>query len=97
MTQEDYIIERLEKLFADTFHIDVPGADTDLLDNGVLDSFQFVEMLMQLEQEFGFQVDIQTIDLDDLRTLKRIAGMVRKSSPGINGADRSMPSRDVPV
>jgi len=70
------IIDRLGALFVESFHIEVPSADTDLLETGVLDSFQFVELLFQLEQRFGLRIKIDDIDLDDLRTLARIARLV---------------------
>jgi acyl carrier protein len=70
------IVERLGALFAQSFHIDVPSPDTDLLASGILDSFQFVELLAHLEQHFGLRLRIDDIELDDLRTLARIARMV---------------------
>lgn len=74
------IIERLGALFAESFHIEVPSSDTDLLETGILDSFQFVELLFQLEQHFGFRIKIDDIDLDDLRTLARMARLIAASS-----------------
>jgi len=76
LTNEQTVIERLGILFAESFHIEVPSADTDLLESGILDSFQFVELLLQLEQHFEFRIKIEDIDLDDLRTLARIARLV---------------------
>ena len=73
------VTERLGALFAETFHIEVPSPDTDLLESGLLDSFQFVELLLQLERRFGVRVRIDDIELDDLRTLARIARMVSMS------------------
>jgi D-alanine--poly(phosphoribitol) ligase subunit 2 len=70
------ITERLGALFAETFHIEVPSPDTDLLESGLLDSFQFVELLLQLERRFGVRLRIDDIELDDLRTLARIARVV---------------------
>jgi D-alanine--poly(phosphoribitol) ligase subunit 2 len=70
------IAERLGTLFAETFHIEVPSPDTDLLESGLLDSFQFVELLLQLERRFGVRLSIDDIELDDLRTLARIARVV---------------------
>ena len=54
--------------------------DGDLIDNGILDSFQFIELLVQLECEFGLRIELSDIDLDDLRTLERIADLVARSS-----------------
>ena len=73
------VIEQLRALFVESFHIEVPSPDTDLLDTGTLDSLQFVELLVQLEQRFGFRIKVEDIDLDDLRTLSRIARLVAAS------------------
>jgi methoxymalonate biosynthesis acyl carrier protein len=72
----DAIIEGLHALFLEDLHIEVPSADTDLFETGMLDSLQVVELLLQLEQRFGFQIKIDDIDLDDLRTPARIARLL---------------------
>jgi D-alanine--poly(phosphoribitol) ligase subunit 2 len=76
LTDANAIIERLGALFVESFHVEVPSSDTDLLESGILDSFQLVELLFELEQRFGFRIKIESIDLDDLRTLARIARLV---------------------
>lgn len=76
MSDANAIIGRLDVLFLECFHVEVPSPDTDLLEAGVLDSLQFVELLLQLEQRFGFRVKVEDINLDDLRTLTRIARLV---------------------
>lgn len=82
MTNANAIIERLGAVFVESFHIEVPSSDTDLLESGILDSFQFVELLYQLEQQFGFRINIDDIDIDDLRTLTRIARLVAANGQG---------------
>jgi D-alanine--poly(phosphoribitol) ligase subunit 2 len=84
LTDTNAIIERLGAVFVESFHIEVPSADVDLLESGILDSFQMVQLLFELEQRFGFRINIENIDLDDLRTLSRIARMVAANG---NGAD----------
>jgi len=76
------IIRRLGALFVESLHIEVPSADTDLFETGILDSLQLVELLVQLEQRFGFKIKIDDIDLDDLRTLTGIAGLVAARTAG---------------
>jgi methoxymalonate biosynthesis acyl carrier protein len=76
LSDANAIIGRLDALFLECFHVEVPAPDTDLLETGVLDSLQFVELLLQLEQRFGFRVKVEDINLDDLRTLERIARLV---------------------
>ena len=76
MNDENAIVERLNALFVECFHVEVPSPDTNLLESGVLDSLQFVELLLQLERRFGLQVRVEDINLDDLRTLERIARLL---------------------
>lgn len=79
VTNGNAIIERLGAVFTETFHVEVPSPDTDLLESGILDSFQFVELLLALEQNFSLRIKIDDIDLEDLRTLARIARLVDTS------------------
>ena len=72
----DAIIEQIHSLFIESLHIEVPSAETDLFETGLLDSLQIVELLLQLEQRFCFKIKIDEIDLDNLRTLARIAQLL---------------------
>jgi D-alanine--poly(phosphoribitol) ligase subunit 2 len=93
LTDTNAIIERLGAVFVESFHIEVPSADIDLLESGILDSFQMVELLSELEQRFGFRINIENIELDDLRTLSRIARMVAANgNPADSSAARLAPS-----
>ena len=84
MTTTGQFVEPLGALFAETFHVAVPAPHADLLDEGILDSFQFVELLVQIEKRFGMRIDIAGIDLDDLRTLERLAGLVARRSEALD-------------
>ena len=86
MTDTNAIIERLGALFVESFHIKVPSADMDLLESGILDSFQFVELLLELEQRFGLRIKLDDIELDDVRTLKRIARLLAANGAGAEAA-----------
>src|SRR5258706_6886307 len=46
MRDTNAVIERLHALFLARFNIDVPTPDTDLLETGLLDSLQLVELLL---------------------------------------------------
>ena len=91
MSDPNIIVERLGALFVEHFHIAVPSPDTDLLETGILDSLQFVELLLQLEQRFGLRIRIDDIDLDNLRTLARIAQVVAVNGEAA-GAPAAQPS-----
>ena len=53
--------QRITRLFVEHLNVDIASFDTDLLNTGILDSLQFVELLLRLENEFGL-----TVSLDDL-------------------------------
>jgi D-alanine--poly(phosphoribitol) ligase subunit 2 len=82
------ITQRLGALFVESFHIEVPSAETDLFETGMLDSLQLVELLLRLEQHFTIRIAIDDIDLDDLRTL---AGISRVVAANVEVANRAPP------
>ena len=69
-------LERLRALMLEHLHVDVPSPDVDLLESGVLDSLQLVDLLLLIEQHFGRRIAIEAIDLDDLRSLTRLAQLL---------------------
>jgi len=76
MPNHDAIVARLGIMLAETVHVEAPSPETDLLDSGILDSLQLVELLLRLEEEFGFRIAIESLELEDLRTLRRLAALV---------------------
>jgi acyl carrier protein len=70
------IVRDLTAVFRDKLFIEVPAADTDLLDSGLLDSLQLVQLLLHVEQDLGCRIPLDEIDLDDLRSLERLARVV---------------------
>jgi len=71
------VLERLRSLFAAQLHLE-PGDDDDLLESGLLDSLRLVELLLHLEEEFALRVPLDEVELDDLRTLRRLAALVAR-------------------
>jgi acyl carrier protein len=67
------LVRRVAKLFTDRLHTDVPGAETDLFETGILDSLRFVELLAALEEAFGVRIAVQDLEIDDFRSVSRIA------------------------
>jgi acyl carrier protein len=68
--------DQIVRLFADRLNLDVPSGGTDLFEAGALDSMAFVELLAHLEREFGIAVSLQDLEMDNFRTIERIAGFV---------------------
>jgi acyl carrier protein len=72
---------RLRALMLRHLHVEVPSADADLLESGVLDSLQLVDLLLLIEEHFGRRIAIEAIDLEDLRTLTRLTQLLNATEP----------------
>lgn len=68
----------LMALFEGELSIDVPATDSDLLDSGLVSSVTFVELVMVLEERFGIQIPLDDLELDQFRTVRRIAALVEE-------------------
>ena len=77
---KDEIVRRLGRLFATRLHIEVPSAETDLIETGLLDSLRLVELLLHIETDLGWRIPLEDIDLDDLRSVRRIAALIEQRS-----------------
>jgi acyl carrier protein len=64
-------------------HLESPGQDADLFGAGVLDSLALVDLINELEREFGFRVPLEQLNFDDFRSLDRIAQFVERSQSGL--------------
>lgn len=74
MTSDTQLLDRMRRLFEHKLGLPVPAPDTDLLKGGVMDSLAFVNMLLQIEKEFGLKFTLENIDLEKFRSLTSIAG-----------------------
>jgi acyl carrier protein len=86
MTDTSRVRERVASLFSGAMNLDVPSADTDLFDTGVLDSLAFVELLLQLEREFGVTTSVEDLEVENFTSIARIADFVMKRvaiGPGV--------------
>lgn len=67
-------------------NVDVPSADLDLIETGLIDSLTFVELLLLLEEEYGVTVDVADLVLDDFRSVQRIAAFITSRTVSAGGA-----------
>jgi D-alanine--poly(phosphoribitol) ligase subunit 2 len=76
MTNDKNVAIEVAAILAQKLHIEVPRDDFDLFESGVLDSLSLVELLFQLEHEFGVRILLGEMDLDNFRTIERITLML---------------------
>ena len=67
---------RIVKIFSEKLNLEIPSVNTDLVEEGILDSLTFVELLVCLEQEFMVKVPMDSVDIDNFRSTAKIAEFV---------------------
>ena len=75
------LTSQLTSLFLEQLNVEVPAPDTDLIETGLLDSMKLVELLVQIEQQFGLRIELEQIEIDDLRSVTGIARMIGAAVP----------------
>ncbi|MBV9198115.1 MAG: hypothetical protein JO168_28625 [Solirubrobacterales bacterium] len=70
-------IARTQQIFEDALNLSAPAPDVDIIEAGLIDSLALVTLIFELEQEFRVQVPLESLEVDDFRT---IASIVRTIS-----------------
>ena len=76
MHQQSTVVRDVSALFRDKLGIEVPSPESDLIESGLLDSLRLVELLLEIEASLGCRIPIDEIELDDLRSVRRIARLI---------------------
>lgn len=71
--------DRIRRIFSDSLSVQVPSDEADLIDGGLLDSLALVELLFQIEREFGIEVSFDELDIENFRTVERITQFVERA------------------
>ncbi len=59
--------------------LDVPSAETDLMKSGTIDSMALVELLLHLEASFAIRIELEKVDLNELRSAASISVFVSRA------------------
>jgi acyl carrier protein len=68
--------DRIAAFFPQKLNLEVPAIETDLVETGILDSLGLVDLMLHLEQEFGIEISIENLEIDNFRSIERIAEFV---------------------
>ncbi|HSV66606.1 MAG TPA: phosphopantetheine-binding protein [Mycobacteriales bacterium] len=74
----DKVVEDLRVFFSQALTGNVPGPDEDYFAQGLVNSLLALELVAHVEWRFGVSVEVEDLDLDNFRTMNRIAEFVRK-------------------
>jgi acyl carrier protein len=75
------LVGNIRAIFATKWAIQVESPLLDLLDTGLVDSVTLVELLLELEDRFGVSLPLEELELEDFRTVARIAALVTRTRP----------------
>lgn len=82
MEERTKLRDQIADLFATRLNLAVPSVEVDLLETGILDSLAFVTLLVRLEEEFGLRTSIDDLELENFRSIARIADFVAARNGG---------------
>ena len=75
MTEAE-VVERIQRIFADALKIDAPAPDMDIIYSGLLDSLTLVTILLEIEEDLGVRIALESVRLDDINSIGNIARLV---------------------
>lgn len=75
-----YVEDKILSLLKDEMQLPIEDVHTDLIDEGVLDSLVFVDLIARLEEEFRFTIDLGNLDFDEFRNVEQISRYVAKEA-----------------
>jgi acyl carrier protein len=75
MTEQE-ITARIQRVFEQSFDIRAPAPQTDIIDAALIDSVALVAFLFEIEKQFGMDIPLESLQVDDFRTIESIARLV---------------------
>jgi acyl carrier protein len=84
---------QLARIFEQKLNLVVPSFDADLFETRGLDSLAFVDLLLCLEKEFGLKVSLEDLELDNFRSIARLAKFIasRTGRDDMHNGERGSP------
>jgi acyl carrier protein len=80
MQYREALVSDIRCVLRDHLHVLVESPDANLLESGFVDSIGLVELIIQLEDRFGMALPMESLELDDLRSINTIADLITRLS-----------------
>lgn len=80
MGTDERLINEICTLLSENLLVEAESPDTDLLEQGVLDSTLLVQLILHLEEYFGLKIELHELEIDELRSIRSIARLVAAKS-----------------
>jgi acyl carrier protein len=72
----DSLCQQIVTLFQTELNLLIPSVETDLIDEGLIDSLVFVDLIMKLESTYMIEIPVAELDIDQFRTVARMADFI---------------------
>jgi acyl carrier protein len=69
---------RIQRIFREQMRVEVPDVEADLFEAGALDSLSFVDLLLAFADEFGIEIVIEELELEEFRTIRLMASLLAR-------------------
>lgn len=79
IADQSTILPKLRAIFADSLHVELPPDEAGLISGGFVDSLALVELLLQIEHEFGVSPDFEQLEIEDFESLAAIEQLILRS------------------
>jgi methoxymalonate biosynthesis acyl carrier protein len=76
MARPGSLQQRIQAIFNERLQVDIPAVDIDLFETGLIDSLVFIDLLLAVEEEFSMEIALDRVNLDDFRSITRIADFI---------------------
>ncbi len=74
----------IANFFIGTLGVEVPSPTTDLFKTGILDSQNFIELLVHLERTFDGPISLYELDIENFRCIEKIANLLNMHQSSAN-------------
>jgi acyl carrier protein len=75
MTEQE-ITARIQHIFEQAFNVSAPAPQTDIIDAALIDSVALVAFLFEIEKQFGIEMPLESLEIDEFRTIESIARLL---------------------
>jgi D-alanine--poly(phosphoribitol) ligase subunit 2 len=81
MERLEQLQQEIDAILAGRFDTRITSRDVDLIETGLVDSVRIVELVLELERRFGVSLPFEELEIDDFRTVARLAARIARTLP----------------
>ena len=77
---EEEIVSRIKSIFEQSLNLRAPAPEIDIIESALLDSLVLVTLLLGIEQEFDMEIPLESLEIEDFRTIESIAQLIERAA-----------------